>query len=90
MLFELRDYVSGDTCGLVRVTKTPLEIVNKVMDADDYRIDPKEEIEESWTEFNQVEEHELDSYNVDDFVEWHNEGRVTQIERVFVEIIQPY
>ena len=76
-LFELRDYVSGDTCGIVRVTEVNKDNI------------PEEEIKESWTEFNQVEEHELDSYNVDDFVKWHNEGRVTQIERVFVTIIQP-
>lgn len=77
MFFELRDYVSGDTCGVIRVTH---------IDNDN---NPEEEIEESWTEFNQVEEHELDSYNVDDFVKWHNEGRVTQIERIFLTIIQP-
>jgi hypothetical protein len=77
ILFELRDYVSGDTCGIVRVTEV------------DKNNDPEEEIKESWTEFNQVEEHELDSYNVDDFVKWNNEGRVTQIERLFLTIIQP-
>ena len=77
MFFELRDYVSGDTCGVIRVTH---------IDNDN---NPNEEIEESWAEFNQVEEHELDAYNVDDFVKWHNEGRVTQIERIFLTIIQP-
>ena len=77
IIFELRDYVSGDTCGIVRVTQV------------DENNDPEEEIKESWTEFNQVEEHELDSYNVDDFVKWNNEGRVTQIERLFLTIIQP-
>jgi regulator of RNase E activity RraA len=77
MFFELRDYVSGDTCGVIRVTH---------IDNDN---NPEEEIEESWTEFNQLEEHELDSYNVDDFVKWHNEGRVTQIERIKLTIIQP-
>ena len=77
IFFELRDYQSGDTCGIVRVTNT------------DDQVDSQAEIEESWTEFNQVEEHELDSYNVDDFVKWHNEGRVTQIERIFLTIIQP-
>jgi hypothetical protein len=77
--FELRDYQSGDTCGLI-----------KVIDSDPNEQTVAEaEIQESWTEFNQVEEHELDSYSVDDFVKWHNEGRVTQIERVFVTIIQP-
>ena len=78
MLIELRDYISEDTCGLIRIIQT------------DPNNDPKKEIEESWTEFNKNEEHELiDCANVDDFVEWHNEGRVTQIERVFYEIIQP-
>ena len=77
IIFELRDYVSGDTCGIVRVTQV------------DENNDPEEEIKESWTEFNQVEEHELDSYNVDDFVKWNNECRVTQIERLFLTIIQP-
>jgi hypothetical protein len=48
-----------------------------------------EEVEESWSEFNKDEEHELDSSSVDDFVEWHNENRLTQIERVFVAIVQP-
>lgn len=77
MLIELRDYLSSDTCGLINVTHI------------DPNIDPLEEVEESWTEFNREDEHELEFDNVDDFVEWHNEGRVTQIERVFYEIVQP-
>ena len=31
-------------------------------------------------------ESDLDNYNVDDFVSWHNENWVTQIKRVFVEV----
>ena len=77
MLIELKDYLSSDTCGLINVTHI------------DTNIDPLEEVEESWTEFNKLDEHELTFDDVDDFVEWHNEGRVTQIERVFVEIVQP-
>jgi hypothetical protein len=77
MLIELRDYLSSDTCGLINVTHI------------DTNIDPLEEVEESWTEFNKLDEHELAFDDVDDFVEWHNEGRVTQIERVFYEIVQP-
>jgi hypothetical protein len=77
--FELRDFISNDTCGLV-----------KVIDADaNEQTVAEEEIQESWTEFNKDEEHELDAGSVDDFIKWHNEGRVTQIERVFVTIIQP-
>lgn len=79
MLIELRDYVSGDSCGLIKVINT------------ESNIEALNEIEESWTEFNQLEEHDLDSYSVDEFVTWHNEGRVTQIERVFIDhIIQPF
>ena len=87
MLIELRDFLSGDTCGLVKV----INIVEGVaeMDNDMNIIDPLEEIAESWSEFNKDEEHDLDPSSVDDFVEWNNENRVTQIERVFVEIVQP-
>lgn len=89
MLIELRDYVSGDTCGLVRVINFVEGVAE--MDNDMNIVDPLQEIEESWTEFNQLEEHDLDSYSVDEFVTWHNEGRVTQIERVFIDhIIQPF
>lgn len=78
ILIKLRDGASGDTCGLINVTYI------------DPNNDPLEEVEESWTEFNTLEEHELIFDNVDDFVEWHNENRVTQIERVFYTIVQPY
>ena len=88
MLFELRDYVSGDTCGLVEVVNHTEGIAE--MDDDMNIIDPQEEVQESWTEFNKLEEHELDNCSVDDFVDWHNENRVTQIERVFLEIIKPF
>ena len=88
MLFELRDYVSGDTCGLVKVINHVEGVAE--MDDDMNIIDPLDEVIESWGEFNRDEEHELDSSSVDDFVEWHNENRLTQIERVFVDaIVQP-
>jgi hypothetical protein len=78
MLFELRDFGSDDTCGLIKVIHI------------DPNNDPEAEVKESWTEFNKDEEHEfIDCANVDDFVGWHNENRVTQIERVFYGIIQP-
>ena len=87
MLIELRDYLSGDTCGLIKVINFVEGVAE--MDNDMNIIDPLEEVEESWTEFNKLDEHELAFDDVDDFVEWHNEGRVTQIERVFYEIVQP-
>jgi len=46
-----------------------------------------EEIKESWHDFHVLEEHELDPYDIDDFVEWHNENYVTQIERFYVTIL---
>jgi len=88
MLIELRDFESGDTCGLVRVINF-VEGVTE-MDNDMNIVDPLQEIEESWSDFNKSEEHELDPCSVDDFVEWNNEGRVTQIERLFVNIVQPF
>jgi hypothetical protein len=86
MLFELKD-LEGESCGLVKVTNFEEGVAE--MDDDMNIVDPLDEVIESWTEFNKGEEHELDSSSVDDFVEWHNESRVTQIERVFLEIIQP-
>jgi len=79
MLYQLNDSESEESLGLVSVIQA------------DKLIDAKEEIEESWEEFNKLEEHDedLDHQNVDDFVEWHNRNRVTQIARVFLEIIQP-
>lgn len=76
MLFELRD-LEGESCGLVRVIHV------------DPNNDPTEEIEESWQEYHVLQEHELDYYDVDEFVEWHNVGRVTQIEREFLHVVQP-
>jgi len=87
MLIELRDFLSGDTCGLIRVTNFAEGVAE--MDNDMNIVDPLDEVIESWSEFNKDEEHELDPSSVDDFVEWHNENRLTQIERVFVEIVQP-
>jgi hypothetical protein len=78
ILFELRDFISNDTCGIVRVINA------------DEQVNAEAEIQESWTDFNKHEEHDfIDCANVDDFVEWHNDGRVTQIERLFLTIIQP-
>jgi len=87
MLIELRDFLSGDTCGLIRVTNFAEGVAE--MDNDMNIVDPLDEVIESWSEFNKDEEHELDPSSVDDFVEWNNENRLTQIERVFVEIVQP-
>lgn len=71
-LFQLFDHDTNDILGLVNAmtnTQTHLEV--------------EEEITESWEDFNKLEEHDLDSSNVDDFVQWHNENWGSQIERVY-------
>lgn len=37
-----------------------------------------------WTEFNQLEEHELDYRNIKDFISWFNENYVTQIKEATI------
>ncbi len=77
MIFQLTDYDTQEELGLVQVIKH-----------DGLSIDEaKEEVIESWTDFHALDESDLDNYNVDDFVSWHNENWVTQIKRVFVEVI---
>ena len=75
MYYQLRDNDNGDELGIVKVTN-----VSEVANFD-------EEVKESWNEFHDLEEHDLDRFDVDDFVDWHNENRVTQIERIFLEQI---
>jgi hypothetical protein len=65
----------GEELGLVRVTNIG-EVPNF-----------EEEVKESWHEFHVLEEHDLDYCDVDDFVEWNNENRVTQLERLFLTIL---
>jgi len=49
----------------------------------------EDEIFEGWTDFNKLEETELNPQSVDDFVKWFNENYVTQIERIYIEFVQP-
>ena len=44
---------------------------------------------ESWDEYNRCEESEKNPEDVDEFVEWNNENRVTQLERIYLEFCQP-
>lgn len=75
MYYQLTDSDTGEELGIVKVTN-----VGEVPNFDD-------EVKESWNEFHVLEEHELDNCDVDEFVEWNNENRVTQIERVFLEVL---
>jgi hypothetical protein len=81
MYYQLHDTETEILLGAVKVTNAT-ECCEK-------EISHSNEISESWTEFNQYEETELDYMNVDDFVVWHNENRVTQLERIYFEICQP-
>jgi hypothetical protein len=75
MYYQLTDNFDGTELGIVKVTNGG-ESANF-----------EEEVTDSWNEFHVLEEHELDNCDVDDFVTWHNEGRVTQIERIYLEVL---
>ena len=75
MYYQLTDSDNGEDLGIIKVTN-----VGEVANFD-------EEVKESWNEFHVLEEHDLDNCDVDEFVDWNNENRVTQIERVFLEIL---
>ena len=79
MYYELLDYETSESLGIVEVVGAPYI---KFEDAE-------EEVKESWTDFNKLQEHELDNQSVDDFVEWHNENWKFQIERIFLTQIIP-
>lgn len=48
-----------------------------------------DEVFEAWTDYNKLEEHELDHKSVEQFVKWVNENYLTQIEELEVDFIQP-
>lgn len=79
MYYELLDYESGDSLGIVEVIGAPYIKFEEA----------EEEVKESWTDFNRLHEHELDNQSVDDFVSWHNENWKFQIERIFLTQITP-
>lgn len=75
MIVQLTD--ENEVMGLVRITNIGTDVTSDVA---------TKEIEESWNDFNVHAEHDLDSSNVDDFVTWHNENWVTQIERIYIDL----
>jgi hypothetical protein len=81
MYYSLHDAESEEVLGTVKVIN-PEECLEK-------GIEHSMEVSESWDEFNRCEESELDNQDVNDFVTWNNENRVTQIERIFIEYCQP-
>ena len=81
MYFQLLDYIDETECGLVHVTNGEKCIK--------YGIDPYDDIYKSWDEFNRLQLHDLDYQDVDEFIEWHNKQRSTNLERIHFESIQP-
>ena len=81
MIYQLNNS-EGESLGIIEpiMTEKPsVEYFNKI----------KEEIFESWNEFHLLAEHDEDPEDVDDFIEWHNENREVQIDRCFIEEINP-
>lgn len=77
---QLHDYDSLDVLGLITC----------VYDADEHEHEKViEEIEESWTDFNKLAEHNKDYSSVTDFVEWHNKNWNFQIERIQLTKVVP-
>lgn len=82
MYYELLDYETSESLGIVKQSLAALTEHLSSIPFD-------EELQESWTDFNKLEEHELDNQSVDDFVEWYNENYNHQIERIFLTQIIP-
>ncbi len=80
-LFQLRDFQSEDDLGLVRVTN--------VQECTEKDIDIEDEIFQSWDEFNRIDELGFDPMDVETFIGWHNENNVSQLKRIYVDIVQP-
>jgi len=80
-LFQLRDFQSEDDLGLVRVTN--------VQECTEKNVDVEDEIFKSWDEFNRIDELGFDPMDVETFIGWHNENNVSQLKRIYVDIVQP-
>ena len=73
--YQLHDTDTEEILGTVLVIKTPEN--------------NQDEVHEGWVDFNQLEEYEGDTTNVEEFVIWFNENYVTQIEILDLDFIQP-
>lgn len=63
-------------------TLDPLAIVVVTTKTDPKKIDEKKELEESWEEFNFTQKHIYDPCDIETFIDWHNQRRVYQIQRI--------
>jgi hypothetical protein len=65
-------------------TEEALGVVTIVSD-----FDGEEELNESWEEFNKLEEQDMhDHKSITDFVQWHNQCYLSEIEEVNTSFIQ--
>jgi hypothetical protein len=46
------------------------------------------ELWEGWEDYHKLQEHEFDSSNINEFVEWFNDQFITQIENIEIDFIQ--
>jgi len=81
MYYQLHDAESEEILGTVKV-RNEKECQLK-------GISHSNEVSESWDDFNRCEESENDHRDVGAFVEWNNENRVTQLDRIYLEYCQP-
>lgn len=76
--FQLHDTGTEEILGSVFITKAKEE-----------QFASEQELREGWEDFNKLEETECDYTNVDEFIVWFNENYETQIERLYLDYIQP-
>lgn len=76
--YQLHDTETEEILGSVIIIPTAKEVKS-----------PEDELREGWVDFNRLEETEGDHTSVDEFIVWFNEQYVTQIERLYLEFIQP-
>ena len=77
--FQLHDTDNQEVLGSVIITHSEPEVEDAV-----------KTLHDAWNDFNRLEETDCDPYDVDEFVVWFNENYVTQIERLYLEYIQPF
>ena len=80
--YELHDTETEENLGSVVIIKRQTAKAEKI-------ISSEEALTEGWEHFNKLEETEGDHTDVDGFVEWFNTQYVTQIDRLYLEFIQP-
>ena len=74
--YQLHDSETQELMGSVIITHRESSEAEAIKDLHD-----------GWHDFNTLEETEDDHTDVDTFVQWFNEGYVTQIDRLWLEVL---